>query len=742
MQTSKKAKYKNVAFKIITILIPFIILAGIEGILRLSGYGDDFSLFIQNPQEGYEKYIKLNPDVGKKYFQKLEYTKPGNDIFLKEKPENTFRIFVMGSSTVAGFPFDQNLMFSRILNVQLENAFPNKKIEVINTAITAINSFTLLDFTDQVLEYEPDAILIYAGHNEFYGAFGIGSNETMSRNSRLTRLHITLMDFKIYQLLRNIISGVAQKMTLKNEAGVEGTLMKRIVASTDIPYNSEVYNIGIERYEQNMDEILHKIKEWDIPVFISETVCNVKDMEPFSSDTEGVLEPAIEVYRKAQAAEASQDFEKAKELYYRAKDLDCIRFRASEDINVIIDKIAGEYDAHLIPMLSWFQEHSPHGLIGNNLMTEHLHPNIDGNFLMAEAFFDQILESGIMGTPELSQKITREYVRNNYGYTILDSLFANQHVQLLKGNWPFIKAGEKEVDYFNEYKPKSFLDSLTFSVLKDEDLSLGTARYQLAKQYDARGMYPEAYGEYNAVLRTDPYIAQIYRDAGTALINLNDLPLALKLFLKSLEYEESGFACFKIAEIYFHKSDYNNSVAYFQKAFPLIPDERKVLALAETYAAYVYSNNNSAARQVAEELNRVNADQYLSIPPKRYVYNDFIPFQTSDEVLNAKKLISEKKDTEALKILESSLMKYDSHIANRLIGEIYLRQRNIDIALFYFEKVYDQFRFDPNFLYDLALIYHVKNDAGNANKCMQEIIKIAPDFAYLEQLQNILSTPN
>jgi hypothetical protein len=139
-----KAPNQNLVFKLITLIIPVFILIVFEGVLRVTGYGDNLSLFIKNPTQGYEKYMMVNPEVGKKYFQKFENTAPANDIFLIEKPENTFRIFVMGSSTVFGFPYERNLMFSRILHQQLEDAYPDKKIEVVNTAITAINSFTLL----------------------------------------------------------------------------------------------------------------------------------------------------------------------------------------------------------------------------------------------------------------------------------------------------------------------------------------------------------------------------------------------------------------------------------------------------------------------------------------------------------------------------------------------------------------------------------------------------------------------
>lgn len=146
------APKQTLVFKLITVVVPILILLAFEGVLRITGYGDNLNLFVQNPVKGYEKYMMVNPEIGKKYFQKFEYTAPANDIFLTDKPENTFRIFVMGSSTVFGFPYERNLMFSRILHQQLEDAFPHKKIEMVNTAITAINSFTLLDFTSQILK--------------------------------------------------------------------------------------------------------------------------------------------------------------------------------------------------------------------------------------------------------------------------------------------------------------------------------------------------------------------------------------------------------------------------------------------------------------------------------------------------------------------------------------------------------------------------------------------------------------
>ena len=95
-----KAPKQNIVFKLITIFIPVFIFLVFEGVLRITGYGDNLNLFVQNPVKGYEKYMIMNPVIEKKYIQKFEYTAPSNDIFLKEKPKNTFRILLPESEQI------------------------------------------------------------------------------------------------------------------------------------------------------------------------------------------------------------------------------------------------------------------------------------------------------------------------------------------------------------------------------------------------------------------------------------------------------------------------------------------------------------------------------------------------------------------------------------------------------------------------------------------------------------------
>ena len=162
-------------------MLPVVIIVLLEIGLRVFQYGGNSALFVSAPDE-LANYKMCNWDVARRYFfMQSTIPNPSKDLFLKKKPENGYRIFVLGGSTAAGYPYGDNVMFSRILYYRLSDAFPDKLIEVVNTAMSAINSYALLDFMDDILANKPDAILIYAGHNEFYGALGVASMESLLR---------------------------------------------------------------------------------------------------------------------------------------------------------------------------------------------------------------------------------------------------------------------------------------------------------------------------------------------------------------------------------------------------------------------------------------------------------------------------------------------------------------------------------------------------------------------------------
>ncbi|MCI0471735.1 MAG: SGNH/GDSL hydrolase family protein, partial [Candidatus Aminicenantes bacterium] len=266
--------------------------------MRIAGYGGNLDLFITASGE-YSHYKMCNPQVGKRFFfMQSNIPDPPNDIFLKEKPANGYRIFVLGGSTTAGYPYSENMMFSRILHQRLTEAFPDRHIEMVNTATAAINTYSLLDFMDEILANEPDAILIYAGHNEYYGAFGVASTESLGKFRRVVKLYLDLKKFKAFILIRNII-GQLRKFAAKMFSGESvsdptATLMERLVGEQKIVFGDPVYELGKEQFRKNLAAILDKAKHGGVQILVSELVSNIRSQKPFVSVKTDKLPPADE----------------------------------------------------------------------------------------------------------------------------------------------------------------------------------------------------------------------------------------------------------------------------------------------------------------------------------------------------------------------------------------------------------------------------------------------------------------
>ena len=735
---AKNIGSKKLYFKIIALLLPFFFLVIVEILLRIFAYGTDMHLFVNYSTENYRNYCIVNPHASEKYFSHFEATSGTNDMFLKQKPENGFRIFVMGSSTVYGYPYDRNLMASRILQQRLQDAYPGKTIELINTAFTAINSITLKDFIKQILNYEPDAIVIYAGHNEFYGAFGVGSNETMSKSPFLRSVHFKLMNLRIYQFMRSAIGGISNKLSSKSDAAdSKGTLMKRIVKDKDIVYKGEKYNIGINQFKDNLSYILKEAGKDGVPVFLSDLVSNIKDLPPFGNIAKENLSAAAK-YKEALNTLSTGDTLRAKKLFYEAKDLDPVRFRASEDINRIIYSLAKQRKVILIPTKQWFENASKGGLIGNNLITEHLHPNIEGQFVMADAFYTKIIESELIDAAPVSLTArTKEYYRHNWGYTALDSLAGEYKIKQLKSYWPFTSLDAK-VTFRDTFKPSGIVDSLAFTILTNPKTDIASLHNVLGDLYEKNNQIYLAYKEFEALIKINPYRSGNYNKAANCLLKLNDLNTAEKYLNQSIKYNRTYFAYSMTGEIEVIKHNYDGAVNAYKSALELADNEKieakdKIILLTNLYKCYQLNNETNNTKQILNELSEMGFNDDIPIPSREFEYSKYIPWNIEQTYNKAQSHYNTNIDS-SFYYLSLCLATNDCPLVNFYMGNILFQKRDNNVLLFY-NKAYDAYRKDPDFLFRLCIANLVNKDKSKAIAVLNELIAVDPAYIEIPKLK-------
>ena len=727
---------KKLIFSIVLVLIPLIFLLLVEVTLRSVNYGSNYKLFTDFNLFG-KQYYKINPDYGKKYFYNLPSMVPHNDIFLKEKPKNGYRIFVIGSSTTAGFPYTSGIMFSRILQARLQDSYPDKQIEIVNTAMTAINSYAFQDKVDEILKAQPDAILIYGGHNEFYGGLGIASKEALGQMRWLKILHLNMLEFKTYQLIREIIFGTQRIIMGKNSADSQqsGTMMQKIATNKDVEYNSLIFKLAHEHYKKNMQSILEKSRAKGVAVFYSELISNIKDLPPLGSSASKNYPRALEVYQEGLAFEKAGNFEKAKADFYRAKDLDCIRFRASEDLNLIIDNLSREYGAHLVPMKHVFEEKSPHGLIGNNLITEHLHPTVDGYFLMADAFYSEIVSSKVIGSTDPKFYKPSVYYRNNWGYTPLDSLTAELSIQKIKAGWPF-QPENVENNYIKNYKPHGIVDSIAYQSVRYTDITPEHAHKFLAKYYLAHNEPDKAAKEYLAILKIEPYKIDNFIETGKILFQDGKYDQALDVFLQALKINRDIYILSQTGEIYSKTENFAKAIPYYEEVVRMDPEFQKQSVLKLLYDAYNRTGNTAKASEI------YNSNKTLLTQETPKVQKDAVIMRTPQDVSAIIKeavgyLKSGNIDKGYTLLMQANRM-HETNLVNRFLGDILLQKKDPQ-ALDYLKKVYFDYNTNTEYLNTLCYACIYFKDYQYGQKILTELKQLSPNNPNIPAYEKKLS---
>ena len=587
-------------FFIMLILIPVIFFILLELSLRLFDYGKDIPQWV-DARRG--KYI-INPEVAFRYFNQVENIPTTiEDIFDQQKKNNAFRVFVLGGSSAAGFPYMPMGSFSRYIRKRLELTYPNSTIEVVNISLSAVNTYTILDMLPGVLEQKPNLILIYAGHNEYYGALGVGSMESLGTFRSFVKLVLYLNKYKTVQLIRNIISGIFSLFASKNLEESPGTLMSRMAKDQYIPMNSDKYTIGLEQFEGNMREILELIKSHDVPVIIGKVVSNLKDQKPFISVPSEEYPTANQVYEEAKKKLMNGHSKDADSLFRLAKDLDALRFRAPEKINPIIRQVCGEYNATCVSIDSIFNSVSPYGIIGNNLMTDHLHPNIEGYQLMGKAYYEAMEQAGYLPKnekPQIPFSSQDSLTRIDFTFTDLDSTIGNCRMLLLQNDWPFIEKWQKKPTRLL-FTPKNFLDSIAFNFMMNKiswaDAHLNAADAYL-KKHDVNGYLKHM----DILLYQYPIVVEYYDQISLTLLQMQLYDTAIKYLHARYKIEPDDYSAKWIGNIALFKGNADEAINYLTKSYELNSTDAQVLYnLAGAY--YQKKLYNAALNTINNCLN-------------------------------------------------------------------------------------------------------------------------------------------
>ncbi|NWG29048.1 MAG: hypothetical protein HXY48_11015 [Ignavibacteriaceae bacterium] len=592
-------------FYLVLFLIPFLFFILLEIFLRVFNYGRNNDQWINIT----ETKQMLNPDIaGRYFFITKDLPQSNNDAFDIVKRKNAFRVFVMGGSSAQGFPFSPNGNFSRYIRDRLELLFPENYIEVINLGITATNSYTIRDILPGVLEQNPDLILIYAGHNEYYGAFGVGSTENIGNSRDLVNFLIWLNKFKSVELLRNVTNAV---MSLFNQdtdmdSNQGGTLMARIVKEQIIPFNSELFNAGIEQFKGNLEDILQMANRAKVPVVIGTLASNLKDQKPFISVGSNSDECADSIYLRAQYQLKLGKISLADSLFRKAKDLDALRFRAPEKINEIIKKLNEKYNCGLVDLDSVFNANSPDRIVGKNLIVDHLHPSLSGYLLMGKIYFEAMNRGSLLPHNEQVEFQDRQLdsiIISNFSFSRLDSVISDIRLLGLLNDWPF--TDKPDFSFVKKLKLRDRIDSIAYKIAV-ENMNWEKGHREAAEYYLSKKDFLNFAKEFQVIVSQYPFKLSDYDYAASQLINVREYDLAYNLLLRRFKESPDAFSSKWLGNINLNRGNIDKAIKYLSVSMKY--DNTDAQTFYNLAGAFIHKEDFRNALQSIEKCLSIKPD--------------------------------------------------------------------------------------------------------------------------------------
>lgn len=206
----------------------------------------------------------------------------GDDI-TKEKPLGTYRIFMMGGSTMEGDLSADHQTIPAYLEKKFSEKSLTKNVQVINAGCSSCHSHhETMKIKNKLLDFEPDMIIVYDGWND---AMREIPNELKGKITDIQTYETEIKDDKLLDFLR-IFKDVKTFSAINRIVNYGGDSL-RMLDRTIQPYNDAYIDTKTQEWKERWNETcqLGNQKNFDVVVTIQPLLG--------SSDREMTLEESL-----------------------------------------------------------------------------------------------------------------------------------------------------------------------------------------------------------------------------------------------------------------------------------------------------------------------------------------------------------------------------------------------------------------------------------------------------------------
>lgn len=393
-----------------------------------------------DPLAGFNRQLRLFERVGERY-QVIRSREPffQPQSFAAVKPTNGLRIFSFGGSTVYGHPYLADTAFPKWLELELSAAHPGRRVESVNCGGISYASYRLAPIVREVLEYQPDLIVLAMGHNDFLEDRTYQPLKSRSGTRRWWEDRLNTL--RIATLARSFLSRSHRGTSSSAERPDANQLPPEVNARLDTRTGYASYHRDdawrgqvVAQFADSFRAMIAACQSAKVPVLVVMLGSNLRDCPPFKSEHRAGLsmqdelqwqttfdagtaaeardlnaalahyqaaaaiddQHALLAFRIARVHDRLGHTNEARTHYLRAKELDVCPLRMVEEIYELQHRVAKETQTPIVDARRLLEAASPQALPGNDQYLDHVHPTVAGHQRIAQAIAAKLPEAGVL----------------------------------------------------------------------------------------------------------------------------------------------------------------------------------------------------------------------------------------------------------------------------------------------------------------------------------------------------------
>jgi tetratricopeptide (TPR) repeat protein len=582
----RKWWFRFAALVVVPAALVILVALVLELALRLGGYGYDPGFF-RSVRVGGQEYLLNNEKFTLRFFPPQLARWPDPFKMAAVKAPDTIRIFIFGESAAMGDP-QPAYGAGRYLEVLLRARFPQKKFEVINLGITAIDSHVILPIARECARQDGDFWIVYMGNNEMVGPFGAATVfGARALPRRAAQFNLAIQETRVGQLLVSGLRHLGAKTENTSWTGMEMFLQNQIAPND--PRKDTVYR----NFEGNLRDIVAAGMNSGAKVILNTVAVNLKDCPPFASLTDSNLPAADrqrfnQLFSGAKTLQAQSNYTAAAEQFTQAVKLepqfaeahfrlaqceleltnvaaraefqiacddDALPFRADTRINTAIRQVAQARASDRLVLCDAEQalaQTAATRISGDETFYEHVHFNFDGNYCLGQIWAEQIgqLLTAAGTAPATTNWAPQPACERALGLSIWNRQFVVQSVIRRLGAPPL------STQFNNPERLQQARD----------------AESGLRRQEAQPGATQRARDEFAAAMRQAPADNYLYEGLANFLEAIHDQPGAIAAYRQVCELVPDHFyACLQLGRLLGEQGQPGQGEPFLEQAARLRP---------------------------------------------------------------------------------------------------------------------------------------------------------------------------